>query len=55
MTSPPSQRLVPLYLLAAADMTERVLRLMGLGQFIPPQLAILPQILHILDPSQVGA
>ncbi len=38
-----------------SDSTEKVLRLMGLGQFIPPQLAILPQILHILDPSQVFA
>merc|ERR1712113_1151853 len=27
--------------------------LMAVGQFIPPQLAITPQIIHILDPFQL--
>ena len=33
--------------------SRNVINLMGLGQFIPQQLAVLSQILDILDPTQV--
>ena len=38
---------------AQLETTVRVLELMAVGQFIPPQLAITPNIIHILDPFQL--
>jgi len=38
---------------AQLQLTVRLLELMAVGQFIPPQLAITPQIIHILDPFQL--
>ena len=35
------------------ETTVKVLELMAVGQFIPPQLAITPSIIHILDPFQL--
>ena len=35
------------------EMTVRVLELMAVGQFIPPQLAVTPQVINILDPFQL--
>jgi len=35
------------------EVTRRVIELMGAGQFIPKQLSVLSQILHLLDPSQI--
>ena len=38
---------------AQLSLTVKVLELMATGQFIPPQLAITPQIINILDPFQL--
>jgi len=38
---------------AQVDITRRVLELMAVGQFLPPQLALVPQIMHIFDPFQL--
>jgi len=38
---------------AQMDITRRVLELMAVGQFLPPQLALVPQIMHIFDPFQL--
>ena len=38
---------------AQLETTVKVLELMAVGQFIPPQLAITPGIIHILDPFQL--
>ena len=38
---------------AQLETTVKVLELMAVGQFIPPQLAITPNIIHILDPFQL--
>ena len=35
------------------DVTVKVLDLMAVGQFIPAQLALVPHIIHILDPFQL--
>ena len=35
------------------ETTVKVLELMAVGQFIPPQLAITPSIIQILDPFQL--
>ena len=33
--------------------TVRVLELMAIGQFTPPQLSLVPDIIHIFDPFQL--
>ena len=33
--------------------TKRVITLMGVGQFIPGHLALVAEVIHILDPAQV--
>ena len=38
---------------AQVSITRRVLELMAVGQFLPPQLALVPQIMHIFDPFQL--
>jgi len=38
---------------AQLEVTVKVLELMSVGQFIPPQLAVTPQIINILDPAQL--
>jgi len=38
---------------AQMDITRRVLELMAVGQFLPPQLSLVPQIMHIFDPFQL--
>jgi integrator complex subunit 5 len=38
---------------AQVDITRKVLELMAVGQFLPPQLALVPQIMHIFDPFQL--
>jgi len=38
---------------AQVDITRRVLELMAVGQFLPPQLALVPRIMHIFDPFQL--
>jgi len=38
---------------AQMKLTRKVISLMGYGQFIPRQMAVLSQIIHILDPSQL--
>ena len=35
------------------ETTVRVLDLMAIGQYVPPQLGLVPQIIHILDPFQL--
>jgi len=35
------------------ETTRKVLNLMAVGQFLPPQLALVPQIMHIFDPFQL--
>ena len=35
------------------EVTRRVLELMAVGQFLPPQLALVPQVMHIFDPAQL--
>jgi len=35
------------------DNTKRVLELMAIGQFLPPQLALVPQVIDIFDPAQL--
>jgi len=38
---------------AQVEVTRKVLELMAVGQFLPPQLALVPQIMHIFDPFQL--
>jgi len=38
---------------AQLSTTKKVLELMAVGQFLPPQLALVPQIIHIFDPFQL--
>eukprot|EP00088_Acartia_fossae_P015075 TRINITY_DN1817_c0_g1_i3.p1 TRINITY_DN1817_c0_g1~~TRINITY_DN1817_c0_g1_i3.p1 ORF type:complete len:989 (+),score=197.31 TRINITY_DN1817_c0_g1_i3:38-3004(+) len=39
---------------AQISLTQRVITLMGVGQFIPGHLALVAQVIHILDPAQLN-
>ena len=36
-----------------SPLSRKVLELMAVGQFLPPQLSLVPQVMHIFDPAQL--